>query len=229
MFWNEDTNQEGIYEVPDDIVDVNFKIKCSHLPLDHAHQLSTAIINELPWIEQDQIAGIHLIHGAESGNGWIRPTNPEELIYPSRRTLFSLRTPQDKIDDVMSLEGKSLSVCGTSIEFSKPSIRKLSKLTTIFARYVLAEQVDNEEAFLNEMAELLAQKNIRPLKMMSGRAFTMTFPEETLKSRSLMIDGIEVTQSVQLQQEGLGPGRKFGCGIFLPHKGIDAVNETQEK
>ena len=229
MFWNEDTNQEGIYEVPDDIVDVNFKIKCSHLPLDHAHQLSTAIINELPWIEQDHVAGIHLIHGAESGNGWIRPTNPEELIYPSRRTLFSLRTPQDKIDDVMSLEGKSLSVCGTSIEFSKPSIRKLSKLTTIFARYVLGEHVDNEEAFLNEMAELLAQKNIRPLKMMSGRAFTMSFPEEILKSRSLMIDGIEVTQSVQLQQEGLGPGRKFGCGIFLPHKGIDAVNETQEK
>ena len=229
MFWNEDSNKEGVYEVPDDIVDVNFKIKCSHLPLDHAHQLSTAIINELPWIAQNQIAGIHLIHGAESGNGWIRPTNPEEFIYPSRRTLFSLRTPQEKIDDVMSLEGKSISVCGTSIEFSKPSIRKLSKLTTIFARYVLAEQVEDEEAFLNEMASLLAQKNIQPQKMMSGRAFTMTFPDRTLNSRSLMIDGIEVTESVRLQQEGLGLGRKFGCGIFLPHKGIDAVNETQEK
>ena len=229
MFWNEDSNKEGVYEVPDDIVDVNFKIKCSHLPLDHAHQLSTAIIKELPWIEQNQIAGIHLIHGAESGNGWIRPTNPEELIYPSRRTLFSLRTPQEKIDDVMSLEGKSISVCDTSIEFSKPSIRKLSKLTTIFARYILAEYVDDEEAFLNEIAQLLAEKNIHPQKMMSGRAFTMTFPDKTLNSRSLMIDGIEVTESVRLQQEGLGLGRKFGCGIFLPHKGIDAVNETQEK
>ncbi len=229
MFWNEDTNKEGVYEVPDDIVDVNFKIKCSHLPLDHAHQLSTAIIKELPWIEQSQLAGIHLIHGAESGNGWIRPTNPEELIYPSRRTLFTLRTPQKNVEDAISLEGKSISVCGTTIEFSKPTIRKLSKLTTIFARYVLTDQVDDEEAFLNEIVELLAEKNIRPKKMMSGRAFTMTFPDKILDSRSLMIDGLDITESVRLQQEGLGPGRKFGCGLFLPHKGIDAVNETQEK
>ena len=229
MFWNEDSNKEGVYEVPDDIVDVNFKIKCSHLPLDHAHQLSTAIIKELPWIEQSQLAGIHLIHGAESGNGWIRPTNPKELIYPSRRTLFTLRTPQKNVDDAISLEGKSISVCGTTIEFSKPTIRKLSKLTTIFARYVLADQVDDEEAFLNEIVELLAEKNIHPKKMMSGRAFTMTFPDKILDSRSLMIDGLDVTESVRLQQEGLGPGRKFGCGLFLPHKGIDAVNETQEK
>ena len=229
MYWNEDSNKEALYEVPDDIVDVNFKIKCSHLPLDHAHQLSSAIISELPWIEDNALVGIHLIHGAESGNGWIRPTNPEELIYPSRRTLFSLRTPQENIDDVASLEGKSISVCGTSIEFSKPTIRKLSKLTTIFARYVLADHIEDEEAFLNEMAELLKQKNIHPQKMMSGRTFSMTFPDKIFPSRSLMIDGIEVTESVRLQQEGLGPGRKFGCGIFLPHKGIDAVNETQEK
>ena len=44
-----------------------------------------------------------------------------------------------------------------------------------------------------------------------------------------MIDGIEPTESVLLQQQGLGAGRNFGCGLFLPHKGIDAVNETQEK
>ena len=164
MHWNEDSNKEALYEVPDDIVDVNFKIKCSHLPLDHAHQLSSAIINELPWIEDNALVGIHLIHGAESGNGWIRPTNPEELIYPSRRTLFSLRTPQENIDDVASLEGKSISVCGTSIEFSKPTIRKLSKLTTIFARYVLADQIEDEEAFLNENGRIIKTEKYPPTK-----------------------------------------------------------------
>ena len=57
----------------------------------------------------------------------------------------------------------------------------------------------------------------------------MKFPGKTLGARSLMIDGLDVTESVLLQQQGLGDGRKFGCGLFLPHKGIDAVNETQEK
>jgi len=229
MFWNDETAKKAVYEVPDDIVDINFKIKCAQLPLDHAYQLSEAIIKRLPWIESSESVGIHLIHGAESGNGWIRPTNPDALIHPSRRTLFTIRTPQQHIDDVTALNGTSINICDASIEFSKPTIRKLSKLTTIFARYVLAEQVDDESAFLNEMIELLAEKNIRPKKMMSGRATTMRFPDKTLCARSLMIDGIDVTESVLLQQQGLGNGRKFGCGLFLPHKGIDAVNETQEK
>lgn len=229
MYWNDDTGNEAAYEVPDDIVDVNFKIKCAQLPLDHAHALSEAVIKELPWIAHTESAGIHLIHGAESGNGWIRPRDPDELIYPSRRTLFTIRIPQERIEDVKTLDGKSIQLCNTTLEFSRPSIRKLSKLTTIFARYVLAEKAEDENEFLKEMAEQLAMKNIKPKKMMSGRTTDLRFPNKTLCTRSLMIDGLDVTESVLLQQQGLGSGRKYGCGLFLPHKGIDAVNETQEK
>ena len=128
-----------------------------------------------------------------------------------------------------SLDGKSIKICDTSIEFSKPSVRKLSKLTTVFARYVLADHIEDEETFLQEMAQLLNKKNIHPKKMMSGRATTLTFPDEIYHVRSLMIDGIDVHESIQLQEEGLGDGRNFGCGLFLPHKGIDAVGDAQEK
>lgn len=229
MYWNDDTGKTAEYVVPDDIVDVNFKIKCTHLPLDHAHNLSTAIIAELPWVADDERVGIHLIHGAESGNGWIRPSGPDELIYPSRRTLFSIRAPKERLQEVQQLAGKSIVIGDIPVELSKPTIRGLSKITTIFARYVLAEQIENEDLFLQEMADLLAQKHISPNKMMSGRATLMRFPQGDKSTRSLMIDGIEVTESVRLQQEGLGCGRKIGCGIFLPHKGIDPVNEAQEK
>ena len=229
MYWDDETRQGAEYVVPDDIVDINFKIKCTHLPLDHAHDLSSAIIAVLPWVAEDSQVGIHLIHGAESGNGWIRPSGPDDLIYPSRRTLFSIRTPKERIEDVKQLAGQTISVGDIPIEISKPSIRELSKITTIFARYILAEQIEDEDVFLQDMADLLAQKHIRPKKMMSGRATLMRFPEGNRSARSLMIDGLEVTESVRLQQEGLGAGRKIGCGIFLPHKGIDPVNEAQEK
>lgn len=229
MYWNDDNDKAAEYKVPDDIVDVNFKIKCTHLPLDHAYDLSTAIMQELPWANNDERVGIHLIHGAESGNGWIRPSGPNDLIYPSRRTLFSIRTPQERRGEVEQLAGKTIKIGDIPVELSKPSIRGLSKITTIFARYVLAQQIENEDLFLQEMADLLAQKQIIPRKMMSGRATTMRFPEGEKIARSLMIDGIEVAESVRLQQQGLGAGRKIGCGIFLPHKGIDPVNEAQEK
>lgn len=228
MFWNEN-NERKEYVVPDDVVDINFKINCSHLPLDHAHILSQAVLHVLPWAEQDPHTAIHLIHGAESGNGWIRPEGPDEIIYPSRRTLFSIRTSSEHVDQVSQLAGSTLMLDDIPLTLAKPTVRKLSKLTTIFARYLMAENIEDEEAFLQEMHALLNSKNIQPSKMMSGRIHTMQFPDQLVTTRSLMLDGIEITQSVQLQQEGLGPGRLFGCGIFLPHKGIDAVNETQEK
>ena len=65
--------------------------------------------------------------------------------------------------------------------------------------------------------------------MMSGRTTTLSFPQGPISTRSLMVDGIEAAESVRLQQQGIGDGRHYGCGLFLPHKGIDAVGDTQEK
>jgi len=38
-----------------------------------------------------------------------------------------------------------------------------------------------------------------------------------------MIADLKTGESLALQQVGLGEGRKLGCGLFLPHRGIDAV------
>jgi len=44
-----------------------------------------------------------------------------------------------------------------------------------------------------------------------------------------MVADLEPEQSVRLQQIGIGPGRTIGCGLFIPHKGIAAVKETDGK
>ena len=40
---------------------------------------------------------------------------------------------------------------------------------------------------------------------------------------------LDKATSLSLQESGVGPGRPLGCGIFLPHKGIRAVGETEDK
>jgi len=57
----------------------------------------------------------------------------------------------------------------------------------------------------------------------------MVFPDGSIFTRSLMVADLEPEQSVRLQQIGLGEGRTIGCGLFIPHKGIKAVKETDEK
>lgn len=229
MYWKEDSDKTQDYEVPDDIVDLSFKVSCRSLPLDHAYALSTALLQALPWLANEADAGIHLIHGAESGNGWLRPEGPGEVLYLSRRTRITLRLPNARVEHAKALQGETLDIDGNPLTLGDTSIRKLSQLTTLFARHLMADDVDDEAAFLEAAAGLLQGKGIRVKKMMAGRKHEIRLPDRVLATRSLMIDGLDVEESVRLQQQGLGPGRKIGCGLFLPHKGIDAVNKAQQK
>jgi len=38
----------------------------------------------------------------------------------------------------------------------------------------------------------------------------------------MMVD-LSFDESIALQQRGLGKHFKLGCGVFLPHKSLDAV------
>ena len=56
----------------------------------------------------------------------------------------------------------------------------------------------------------------------------MVTPEVSLLTRSLMLADLTLEESLRLQQQGLGTHRHMGCGIFIPHKGIDAVKKLDD-
>jgi CRISPR-associated protein Cas6 len=229
MFWQEKTSDKP-YVVPDDVVDLAFRIKCKTLPLEHAHALSKALHEPLPWLELEEEAGIHLIHGAESGNGWMRPEDPEsELLHLSRRTRMTLRLPKHRIEDARALTGQVLDVAGHPLEVGEGAVRPLVATTTIFARYVIAASGGDEEAFLQDAAKQLGELGIEARKMLCGKSHVLRTPEGKLFTRSLMVADLDVPDAVKLQQTGLGPGRKIGCGLFIPHKGIAPVTSSDDE
>jgi hypothetical protein len=65
--------------------------------------------------------------------------------------------------------------------------------------------------------------------MLCGIGHTITTQDGAVETRSVMIADLDKAASLSLQETGIGPGRHFGCGIFLPHKGIRAVGETEDK
>ncbi len=44
-----------------------------------------------------------------------------------------------------------------------------------------------------------------------------------------MLADLTPEDSVRVQQRGVGPWRRHGCGLFLPHKGIKPVGKEAEK
>ena len=229
MYWEEEKKVKPDYQVPDDVLDLVFKIDCKVISLDHAQGLSNALCKSLPWLGEEPLAGIHLIHAAESGNGWIRPEIAEnEVLNLSKRAKLHLRLPKHRIEDAQKLEGSTIIVDDYELHIRESASRKLTKSPIIFSRYVLSED-DDETAFLSKVHEQLKEKGIKVRKMMCGKRRQHKLESDIMSTRSLMIAELEVDESLLLQQQGLGAGRLLGCGLFLAHKGIIAVNDTNDK
>lgn len=220
MFWQEETD-ETQYVVPDEVVDLIFKIKCSSLPVDHAWGLSEAIHQQLPWFAEEPQAGLHLIYGADSGNGWERPSDGSEPLYLSRRTPLILRLPKERVTDAAGvLTGTSLSVDGNSLEIGESHSRLLGMTTTLYSRHVISPPRQDEDAFLQQAVQALRGFGLGFKKVLSGKVTCFSSPQGALETRSLMVAGLTLDDAVILQQRGMGPLRSRGFGLFVPHKTV---------
>lgn len=229
MLWQEDDKKAG-FQVPDDIIDLLFSIECREIPVDHAHALGAALEQVLPEIAEDERIGVHTIHTAGSQNGWERPEHsPDNRLILSRRTKLTLRVPRERAEEIKSrLEGARLNLGGCEVRLGKAKERLLSKQATLFSRYVACDPAEDEDAFLQRIADELAERGIRIRKALCGKSTPIHTPQGAVLTRSLMIADLKPEDAVKLQQRGIGTGRGMGLGIFLPHKGIDAVKESTD-
>lgn len=221
-FWN--VVEEDPLDKLRDIVDVSFRIACRSLPLDHAYALSESIQNFLPWLSSDSVAGIHLVHGAESGNGWMRPQDTEnDILHLSRRARLRLRVSVQRIDEASGLVGKEISVAGFSCVVGEMQVVPLEPFPTVFSRYVLTQEEATDRDFLEQVRESLHALGIDSSKLMSGRGHQFRMPDAVWHARSVMVAGLSPQDSLRLQRQGIGHGRDRGFGLFIGHRDIAPV------
>jgi len=193
----------------------------------HMHELSESLYKVLPWLENETLAGILPISGSESGNGWERPDG--DLLFLSRRTKFTMRLPKERVKDAEQLIGQTIPIDGHELAFSKLTVKTFSILPTLFSRYVLGLENESENEFLHRCAGELKEMGIPVRKMLAGKTHSFTLPEGECVTRTLMIADLSSEHAILLQQRGLGEGRLKGFGLFIPHKGITAVNDEDGK
>lgn len=228
MFWNEE-EKPNEYAAPDNIIDLSFKVSCKQIKLDHAWALTEALNNLLPWFKDEPQSAIHHIYIPQSGNGWIRSdTFNDEIIQLSRRTRLKIRIPSSHQEAAQLIIGKTISVDGNDLTFGKPERHLLSTMTTIIARHVhIPGTDDDEDAFLDEIHQQIKSMGIDVRKMLCGKSHQLKTPDGLIKTRSLMVADISSEESIQLQENGVGHFYSYGCGVFIPQKGITAVNANE--
>lgn len=227
MYWHEEKETNEAYQAPDDVFDVAFKLTGVRLAVDHAQSLSHAVCAKLATPIHSQI-GIHQVRVAESGNGWKRPGSAEEMLELSHRTKLVVRVNQEAYQDVLQLCDSELEIDGQRLSVGRSKIRKLSLLTTLFSHGIACDKDQSESDFLSDMALALRQMEIDVKKMICGTTHSIRSDGGTIFTRSLMVANMTPEQSVLLQQRGIGSDRLMGCGLFVPHRGIDAVYTAQD-
>jgi CRISPR-associated protein Cas6 len=195
-----------------EMVDVAFAVQCAGLPRDHAASLAAALCQRLPWLSQEPISGIHpirLVHGLGA----------QALL--SQRTRLLLRVPAPRVADLLALDSAELNLDGQALRLGAPQARELLPHGTLYAHRVAADSAD-EPAFMAGVARELLALDITA-EPVCGKHQAFDRAGATQHAFSLMLHGLNPAQSLRLQQQGLGPQRLLGCGIFVPHKSAAAV------
>ncbi len=182
------------------------------MPIDHGYALFTELARLLPWLADEPLGGVHPINGADTGHG--------ELIL-NKRTKLMVRIASARVPELMNLSGQTIHIGGNTLEIGAGKTRPLSRHTPLFAHCVVTGSED-EIDFTNDIIRLLDEMKIDS-RFICGKRQAIRTQDGMVSGFSLMLHGLPVEHSFLVQQQGLGKYRKIGCGIFIPHKSINAL------
>lgn len=196
----------------DTVVDAVFPIEGQTLPRDHAQPLQQILCSQWPWLDTDDLAGIHPIK-------LVQGSDDQALL--SQRARLVLRVAARRIDELLASAPIELNLAGHRVRLGAPQLRQLQPHATLYAYKVAANNAD-EISFMASVERELAELGIAGQRV-CGKRQSMLLAGGVLNTFSLMLHALPAEQSLRLQQRGLGPHRLLGCGIFVPHKSAAAV------
>lgn len=193
------------------MVDVAFALAGRRLPRAHGRALAAALVDRLPWLADDPLAGVHAVNVAAGDE-------PAALL--SGRSRLKLRVARSRVQALQALAGAALEVGGEAVTVGAAAqVAELRPHPTLYARVVHGAGAD-EAAFVADATRALAALGVVG-RVICGRAQADDAGEPL--GYSLMVDQLDADDALRLLQQGLGPHRLWGCGLFVGHKTSAAV------
>ncbi len=194
-----------------EMTDVRFDLEGRFVPEGYAFPLWGEVTRILPELQDFELAGILPLKGAASGEGLLLP----------RRAKLALRIPTSFVRNALELSGKTLDIEGNPLHVGTGNPREIEAYPTLRSQFVASEKIETD--FLKEVETQLEKLEVS-CKWICGRRQTLRNGETVLSGYSLAVHDLKPPASIRLQQAGLGNYRRFGCGLFVPHKTIAGLD-----
>jgi CRISPR-associated protein Cas6 len=206
-------SDQQIFDNPPEMIDIVFDLDGGTLPLAYPFALWAALIHRVPQLAEEKLVGILPLRGTATDEGLLLP----------RRTKLVMRLPLTLAEYTAArMTGLQLDITGHTIRFGAAKTRPIHPYPTIHAQLVTG--ISDEVLFVENINAQLGEMRIKG-KLICGKRRAINDDRQSMQGYSLVVHDLKPEASLQLQFVGLGEGRQFGCGIFVPYKVISGLSE----
>ena len=194
-----------------EMADVVFDLDGTAVPDNYAFALWSEVVQYLPWLKDEENAGILPLRGSASG----------ERMLLSKRTKLVLRVPVERVKSAAQLSCHQLNIDGSILTVGQARERSLQAATTLHAHIVESDL--NEVEFIAEMNKKLQSMNIS-CNLICDKHRKIRGDKQSINGFGLVLHDLKPAHSLHIQRLGLGGARHFGCGLFVPFKAITGLD-----
>mgnify|MGYP005838513755 CR=1 FL=1 len=196
-------------------VELSFGLTGQTLPADHGYGLYSALSHLQPELHHLDGLSIQTITGIPDKQG---------KIYLSDKSRLRIRLPGDKVPLVYPLAGKQLTIGIHHIRLGIPQIFELQPASKLRSRLVTIKKFQEPEPFLEAAKRQLDELGIEGTISIPTNAEgepdrkAIKIKPYSVVGFGLEVTGLNETDSIKLQEDGLGGKHRMGCGVFVPMK-----------
>jgi CRISPR-associated protein Cas6 len=211
------------------IIELSFPLGGTPLPYDHGYLMYRAVAGIVPWVgEPAQIdLAIVPIQGSPHG-GFLHLTSVSRLAF---------RLNADDVEKLLPLTDQLLIIDAATLRLGQPTEFRLRPVPGLASPFVVAEHCRYSDEVLERLKAEFLTLDVRAVPTLrrkrgregaspaeqSRRSFDCPYARYTrhIDDRSVVgwevqVFGLAPEESVRLQEHGVGPGRRYGCGVFMP-------------
>ena len=196
-----------------DMIDKVFDLDGGLLPIAYPFALWEALVRVAPELAEEQSVGVLPLRG----------TGNKEGLLLSKRAKMVMRLPAKIAEQAAArLTGQNLDIAGRTVRIGSAKSRPIYPFPTLHAQLVTG--TSDEVLFVEQIYTQLGEMGIKG-KLICGKRRSIGDDSRSVQGFSLVIHDLKAEASLHLQSIGLGTGRQFGCGIFVPSKVISGLSE----
>ena len=193
----------------DQVCEVSLPILRGHVvEVDHAHALYGALKGACPALKDLPGLGIHALKG--------RCLGARGDLLLGQDAEVRLRLPLVYADLASGLDGSDLVVQGRRLQLGQARVNPLVPFPALWARTVTLHFSSLEPGAAREQLRLRFQEACPWGTPTILRSRTLRIHGQQILGFEMVVRNLGPRASLQLQAEGFGGRRAFGCGLFQP-------------